>query len=105
MIFLLCLLSVVFVILMLKLDCDITTWFYEKTGTNLHSFYSNKVVFDRCNFRYFLATKFVCTRYTTVFPKVVWVTGSSTGIGAALAVQAAKAIFIFYHLAEFISLF
>ncbi|XP_023334249.1 dehydrogenase/reductase SDR family member 7-like isoform X3 [Eurytemora carolleeae] len=63
MIFLLCLLTVVFVLLMLKLDCDITTWFYEKTGTNLHLFYSNKVV---------------------------WVTGSSTGIGAALAVQAAK---------------
>ena len=69
MIFLLCLLTVVFVLLMLKLDCDITTWFYEKTGTNLHSFYSNKVVFDLCNFRYFLLTmNFVHTRKLQ-FPK------------------------------------
>jgi len=51
------------VIFMFLYDADVTTIFYEKYGVDLKAFYKEKVV---------------------------WITGASTGIGAALAIEASK---------------
>ena len=54
---------VILLVLIFVLDADITTRYYERFGVQLDNYYREKVI---------------------------WITGASTGIGAALALKAAK---------------
>jgi len=63
MLFVLFVLAILWLVGVLLLDADFTTRFFEKFGVDLDTFYKDKVV---------------------------WITGASTGIGAALAVEASK---------------
>jgi len=63
MLFLLLIFFAIFLVLIFVLDADITTRYYAKYGVKLDRFYRDRVV---------------------------WITGASTGIGAALAVEASK---------------
>ena len=97
-----CLWLVIFIILLFIMDGDLSLMFHAKFGRKICKMHAYNLIF--IDILKFQVPTFISLRNTRIFfenrniilfpdemkDKVIWITGASTGIGAACAIQCAK---------------